>query len=303
MISDRLRARIPALPVDPPGPPKAPPDSLRESFAAARAVTRTHAKSFFFASRFLPRARRDAAYAVYAYCRTVDDRIDEAPDAAHLPSRAELQEDNRLFLRGEHPAPFAPAFAWVCQHHQLPALLLDELVEGCCRDRETVRLPDFPALEEYSYLVASVVGLMMCRVFGVSSADAYPRAAEMGIAMQLTNILRDLREDFHRDRIYLPADELHGAGINLATVLRDGPSTPGWVPFLRAQIERNRQWYASAAQGLPLLRDRGGARTAAVMASVYAGILDALERHHYDPRSRHYVPLPRKCLLALRALR
>lgn len=301
LLSPAILNRIPAMPTDGDGAPPHPPKSLRASFAIACASTRTHAKSFYFASHFLPKQRKFPAYAVYAYCRYIDDLIDEASERDRLPDIAELRAQNRLLIQGKSEEGFAPAFAWTCEQCKIPLVLLDELVEGCCRDREEVRLQTFSELEEYCYLVASVVGLMMCRVFGVNRPEAYPRAVEMGVAMQLTNILRDIAEDWQRGRVYLPADELHNAGIDLKDILlRDGYQSDAWCDFMKNQVDRARNWYRSARTGLPYIQNKGARRTATVMSSVYGGILDELEKADYDPTRRHYVPFFRKCRLAFR---
>ena len=296
-LPPHLLDRIPPLPVDRnPSAPPIPP-SLADSFRAATAITRHHAKSFYFASHFLrPRKRREA-YAVYAYCRYIDDRIDEHDTHNPPPSQEELTAENHAFLAGDHPAGFAPSFAWTCSERQIPLVLLEELVEGCSRDRGTVRIQTAAELEEYCYLVASVVGLMMCRVFGVSSVEAYPRAVEMGLAMQITNILRDIREDYERGRIYLPAEERAARGLDMESLLQNGPDE-GWKEYLATWIRKARSWYRSAETGLPYLQNRTCARTARIMGRVYGGILDEIERADYDIRTRHYVPLRRKFLLA-----
>lgn len=234
---------------------------------------------------------------MYAYCRYIDDLIDDPTPGNLPPSRDELLAENRRFLSGDHPAPFAAAFAWTCKQRQIPIVLLDELVEGCSRDRGTVRIETQRELEEYCYLVASVVGLMMCRIFGISSTDAYARAVEMGLAMQLTNILRDIREDFERDRVYLPAEELSRRGLQVESLLMDGPSEE-WKIYLAQLIETAREWYRSAETGLVFLNNRTCARTARIMGRVYGGILTEIERADYDIRTRHFVPLNRKLRLA-----
>ncbi len=297
-LPQHLLNRIPALPVDKDEQRATPPESLNPAFAEAAAITRHHAKSFFFASRFLGPQQRKEAYAVYSYCRYIDDLVDERGEEALPPDRSDLLAESRQMREGVHPSGFAPAFAWTCEARGIPMELLDELVEGCCRDRSRVRIQTGRDLEEYCYLVASVVGLMMCRIFGVSSADAYPRAVEMGLAMQLTNILRDIAEDFEKDRIYLPADALQERGLSVERLLESGPDA-SWKLYLRERIATARDWYQSAEAGLPFLRSKTCARTARVMGRVYSGILTEIERSDFDVRTRHYVSLPRKLLLAL----
>jgi phytoene synthase len=138
---------------------------------------------------------------------------------------------------------------------------------------------------------------MMCRIFGVSSADAYPRAVEMGLAMQLTNILRDIREDFEKDRIYLPAEELSARGLSVEDLLRYGPTTE-WKDYIGSLIQMARGWYLSAETGLPYLQNRTCARTAKIMGRVYGGILTEIENADCDIRRRHFVPFHRKLRIA-----
>ncbi len=326
-----LASRIPSLPVDPPGPPqghaatgqcdkrpepsgsravhveRGPSDgssrkSLRASRRACRRTTRHHAKTFHFASRFLHRAQREHACAVYAYCRYIDDLIDEPEDGRVPPPPDDLFAENRLLLAGEHTEPFAEAFRRTCCERSIPVELLDDLVRGCCRDRGRVRIADRDMLWGYCYLVASVPGLMMARVFGVCRADAYEQAAAMGLAMQLTNILRDIAEDHRRDRIYLPADELTLRGLSVDVLLRDGPS-PSWRTYLKELADTARSLYRTAETGIPAITDPRGARATLVMSRVYGGILDEIERADFDIRQRRYVPLPRKIHLALPGIR
>lgn len=297
-IPRHLFQRIPPLPVDSLEAAASPPSSLNHSFDCSAEITRHHAKSFYFASHFLRSQKRKESYSVYAYCRYIDDRIDEHKPDTPPPSQSVLLSENRQLLKGNHSQRFAAAFSWTCSERAIPIQLLDDLVEGCCRDREQVRIQTQQELEEYCYLVASVVGLMMCRIFGVSSADAYPRAVEMGLAMQLTNILRDIREDYEKDRIYLPAEELAKRGLSVEELLNNGPDEK-WKTYLDHLIQMAREWYQSAETGLPYLRNRTCARTARIMGRVYSGILTEIEKADYDIRRRHYVPFPRKLRLAL----
>ncbi len=302
-LPDTLRERIPALVVDSPDSPKTQgtpaPQVSERSARACREATRLHAKTFYFASRFLRKRQRGHAYAVYAYCRYVDDLIDEPEDPQVTPSADALFEENKRFLQGTHPAPFTEAFARTCEERRIPAVLLDELVRGCCRDRGRVRIANRNALWEYCYLVASVVGLMMSRVFGIARSEAYEKAVEMGLAMQLTNILRDIAEDYEKDRIYLPADELGARELSVGELIRSGPSKE-WKEYLRDLIATTRELYRSAEEGLPDIVDPRGRKTARIMGRVYGGILEEIERSDYDVRQRHFVSLPRKIRLALK---
>jgi phytoene synthase len=262
-----------------------------------REATRAHATSFFFASRLLPAPKKCAAYAVYAFCRWVDDRFDEMQDNRVAPEAEALHAALDEIIAGRSTLPFAPAFAAACREYGIALELCRDLIEGCARDRLPLRLEDLAALEVYCYHVASVVGLMMSRIFGLRDAAGLQCAVEMGLAMQLTNILRDVREDFALGRVYLPAEDLARFGVN-DDQLRAGRVDDNWRALMRFEIARAREWYSSAEPGLPLLDNDGSRMTATLMGRLYADILGEIERHDFDVFSaRRYVPMWRKCII------
>lgn len=275
---------------------------LTDSLIACREATRAHATSFYFASFPLSPARKHAAFAIYAFCRWVDDVIDETPTDTQ-PDRASLEAELTRLLDGQSPLPFGPAFAEASRQYAIPYCFYADLIEGCCWDRLPVEIRDFAELERYCYHVASVVGLIMGRVFGLKELAGAPRAIEMGIAMQLTNILRDVGEDLARDRVYLARDELAAHGLDRAFLERGEARDPRWQAFLAEQIVRARAYYASGERGLGYL-DPGGPRLCVkLMSRVYGGILEAIEQRKGDVFSgRAYVPTNRKLLIALRTL-
>ncbi len=269
---------------------------LQVALRDCRAITRRHAKSFYFSSFPLPEDKKQAAFAVYAFCRYIDDCIDEVPEDSPVPAptRQKLIDELAAIERGESALAFAPAFAEVNRQYAIPAAFYHDLIEGCCSDRGAVDIASFAELELYCYRVASVVGLMMSKIFGLREAEGALRAAEMGLAMQLTNILRDVREDALRQRFYLPRDEREAAQISEAQLL-SGTVDPAWQAFCREQIARARDYYRRGEQGLLLLEDDGSRRTATLMARIYGGILDAIERADCDVFSRRcYVSFWRK---------
>jgi phytoene synthase len=274
--------------------------SLDESFAYCRALTRAHAKSFYFSSVALPRAKKDAAYAVYAFCRFADDLLDEPPAAGKPPSKSRLRETLAGLYAGRAlELPFARAFHETIARYGIDARLFEELIEGVCMDAGPVRIRNFEELHLYCYRVASVVGLMMSHIFGLKVEGGRDRAIEMGVAMQLTNILRDVREDLEMGRIYLPADELEQFGLSEST-LRAGQADERWVEFMKFQVERARAYYCAGEAGIPLLEPDGSQFTVALMSTVYAGILDEIERVDYDVfRGRVHVGFGRKLKLAV----
>ncbi|GHB98872.1 phytoene/squalene synthase family protein [Cerasicoccus arenae] len=274
---------------------------LAASLAVCKESTREHATSFFFASFPLPAEKKSAAYAIYAFCRWVDDVIDETPPDQQ-PDLATLQAELDSILAGESKLPFAPAFAEVTRQYAVPISFYVDLMEGCCWDRKPVEFVDFAELELYCYHVASVVGLIMSRIFGLKELAGVPRAIEMGIAMQLTNILRDVAEDFTRNRIYLPREELAEFGLNRDFLSTPNAADPRWRKFTRFQIDRARDYYCSGEIGLPYLDADGSRFCVRLMSRVYGGILGAIERKQSDVFSgRCYVPTRRKLVIAMGA--
>lgn len=277
--------------------------SLARSHAWCRESTRRHAKSFYFASFPLPPEKRRAAYAIYAFCRHADDLVDEAgPGADVAAAVSELEQTYDAITReGKRNWPFAAAFAEAVDRFGLEKEPFAELVEGVGRDQGRVRIANWEELRDYCYHVASVVGLVLCPVFGLSDPSGRERAIDLGIAMQLTNILRDVGEDLERDRIYLPADELAAHGLDEAYLRRRKPDA-AWGKFLALQIERARTYYRRADEGIPLLADDGSRLTVRLMRDIYADILYQIEKIGGDSLNRRaYTPLPRKFRLAARA--
>lgn len=281
------------------------PDPLVTAYDHARAITRQHAKTFYFCSFGLPQAIRNHAYAVYACCRTIDDEVDRAPSSAAIP---EIVGRLRGFLddlytgtgRVDEP-PWAPAFRATVARCDIPKAFFSDLLTGVEMDQAPVRIRSWAELERYCYHVAGVVGLMMTRVFHLQDRNREAEALKLGEAMQLTNILRDVAEDLRLDRIYLPADELAQFGLDEA-FLRRGQTTPEWSRFMRFQIERARASYAASERGIAALDPNGCRFTVWMMHHVYGGILDEVERADYDVFSaRRFVPLPRKFALAVQA--
>nr|BCX01840.1 MAG: phytoene desaturase [Bacteroidota bacterium] len=281
---------------------------LHHSYALCREITRVHARTFYLASRVLDKTTRYGAYAVYAFCRLADDIVDRAA----IAEKAQLQEElahfrHLLALLQEGAAapdelhPWLPAFRDTIQRFAIPPELFAELLDGIQMDLEKTRYATFEELYTYCYRVASVVGMVMCYIFGYRSPQALEHAIEMGIAMQLTNILRDVEEDYRRGRIYLPLEELEAFGYTEEELAR-GVLNDAFRALMRFQIERARTYYRRAWRGIPLLRSRRGRICTRIMGRLYAGILDEIERAGYDVfRRRAAVSLPRKLLLGAQA--
>lgn len=257
--------------------------------------------SFYYAFLVLPKAQREAIIAVWDFCRTVDDVVDEgeagtsatALKAALDGWREELArcyDGTPLTAQGRSLQPRIREF-------NLSRQPFDDLIDGVAMDLDHVRYADFEALHEYCWRVASTVGLICIEIFGQRSAAAREYATNLGIALQLTNILRDVRPDAARGRIYLPLADLARFGCTEADVLA-GAATPALKSLLRFEAARARQYYARAANILPSL-DAQALMAAEIMARVYRDILDRIEAAGYDVFSRRIrVPRVRRALLA-----
>jgi len=267
-------------------------------------MTRHHAKTFYFASHVLAAQKRADAYAVYAFCRYVDDQIDLAPDEAarlrafadlsHLLHSAYLPED-----AGHSGLPWLRAFRETIHRRAIPANYFEDLLTGVEMDTGHVRLQTWEELDRYCYHVAGVVGLIMVHVMTEPAPELLKPARDLGTAMQLTNILRDIAEDWQRDRLYLPADELEKFGLTADDIAqqRRGDS---FRAMMRFQIGRARAYYSYGEEGIPGLPNDGSRFCARLMSTIYAGILDEIERADYDVyRGRARVSFPRKLWLTL----
>ncbi len=279
---------------------------LELSYARAEGITAEWAKSFYFASRFLPVAKKRAIFALYDYCRHADNLVDHRGDRSVTEVRGELTRLADL-VRWMHAGDAPEDPRWLALHdtlrrHPIPLAPLLELLEGVAMDLGPVEVPDFQSLHRYCRLVAGGVGLMLGPVLGVDDRRFDEMGLKLGVAMQLTNVLRDIREDLEADRVYLPADELAAWGLSRADLER-GELTPLLREFLASQVDRARQWFRAADGVVPLFPDDGSRLTVRLLQQTYAGILDQIERAGYDVfRGRVYVPFARKLVILGRAI-
>ena len=258
---------------------------------------REHARTFHLASGFLPLHKRRAAYALYAFCRVADDIVDRA-DSARMGGNAAapgviaaLAAHERKLAEALAGVPSDPVFREldrVMREFGVPESVLRELLDGVAMDLRPVRYETWDALSTYCEGVASSVGEMCTYVFGVQGDGEVRRVAlryarTLGLAMQLTNILRDVGEDAQRGRCYLPVQDLAAFGLTPAEILegRLVASDPRWQRFMRAQVARARALYVDAQPGIAMLAP-DAQRCAWACAIGYGGILGAIERIGYD---------------------
>jgi phytoene synthase len=274
---------------------------LLRAYAQCESITAHHSRSFHLASRFLSAAKRRAMRALYAFCRVTDDIVDcdivdcDIVDCDDCDAEHELARWRQQSLALNPPQTDRVAVAWADARtrYRIPVRYAEQLIDGVARDLTQQRYQTFDELAAYAYGVASTVGLMSMHIIGFSGPDAIPYAIKLGVALQLTNILRDVAEDWRAGRVYLPADELAAFDLSEAD-LAAGRVDDRWRAFMRFQIERNRRLYAEAWPGIALL-NRDGRFAVAAAAALYRAILDDIEAHDYDTFSRRaHVSGPRK---------
>jgi len=255
-------------------------------FRACKQITRKYAKSFYFASHVLPGGKRMAAYAVYAFCRQADNIADVAEPGMDSEERSGRIADLRgkiqnVYAGGRVTDPLLLALRETVIRYRIPEEYFLDLLRGVEMDLTVTRYEDFARLSEYCYCVASVVGLIMTHIFGVSDPAALTHARDLGTAMQLTNILRDVKEDFARGRIYLPAEDMREFMV-AEEDLRGGVVNANFRSLMQFEIARAREFYRSSEGGIPALTNDGSRFCVKLMRNIYSGILDEIESLDYD---------------------
>jgi phytoene synthase len=249
----------------------------------SRALTKKSGSNLALAFILLPREKRDAMAALYAFCRAVDDVADEdqVPTEKRREQLAAWREDIRRACENRNPQfVLNQEFQPVIQKFKLPFPLFDDLIKGCEMDLETLRYGSFEELEIYCHRVASVVGLLSIEIFGYQNPACRDYAISLGKALQLTNILRDVKNDAARGRIYLPLSELKKFNVSEAEILKSEYSDR-YLALAANTAERAKNFYRLARKTLPP-GDRKSMTAAELMGSVYWQLLQKLERNHFD---------------------
>jgi phytoene synthase len=280
--------------------------ALERSYREAERTTAVWAKSFHFASRVLPREKQRAVFALYDYCRRADNLVDARggrPASSVRADLAALGEAVRAMHRGEPPTTGRwLALADTLRRYTVPLAPLLDLLDGVAMDLEPIEMRDFATLRRYCRLVAGGVGLMLGPVLGATDRAFEAPAIRLGIAMQLTNVLRDVAEDLDAGRVYLPADELERFGLDRSALERR-EATPALRRLVRFQLQRARRFFAAGDAAARFFPRDGSRLCVRLLQRTYAGILDAIERLDYDVfRARAYVSTPRKLWILGRAL-
>jgi phytoene synthase len=256
--------------------------------------------SFAYSFSFLPRAQREALKAVYAFCRETDDLVDNDADAASKSGRLNRwREELTASLTGGAASPTLRTLASVIARFEIPPAHAFELVRGVEMDLEKDRYRTFAELKEYCYHVASSVGLMSLAIFGPRSAAAREYAVRLGIALQLTNIIRDVGADARFGRIYLPLDELERFGCPERDIL-ERRHTPAFAALMAFQASRAREYFRLAQESLPP-EDRRAMFAATIMERIYFHTLERVERSGFRVFGGPiHLPRPLQFLIAAR---
>ena len=232
--------------------------------------------SFYYSFLFLPEARRRAIIALYAFCREVDDAVDETSDAAVARLKlAWWRTEVAAIYTGKPQHPVALALAECVGPYRLTREHLEEIIDGMQMDLERNRYENFEALRLYCHRVAGVVGLLSAEIFGYTDRSTLDYAHNLGVAFQLTNIIRDVGEDARRGRIYLPLDDLARYGVSDSDIIA-GRESDAFRALITFQIARARSYYTQAMDKLPRA-DRSTQRAGLIMAAIYQRLLDEIE--------------------------
>lgn len=284
-----------------------PPSNLLPAFEHCRKIQKKFGKSYYFATRFFPIEKRMATYALYAFFRIPDEIVDVNKDETDESVRQKLlswQKEWKAIYEGrqERANPVLDAAAWVFRQYDIPVEYADAFFSAMIQDTEKKTYKTYAELKRYMYGSASVVGLMMSYVIGFEDRTALDYACQLGEAMQLTNFLRDIREDYEeRGRIYLPEEDMERFGVRVEDIATLH-FTSNFKELMRFEIHRADLLYESANRGIPLLREDG---RFAVRASslLYREILRKIEVNDYNIlKGRVRTNSLEKILLAIKAL-
>lgn len=257
-------------------------DKLQLGFTQAKKITKKFAKTFYLSSLFLPKAKKNASYAVYAICRLSDESVDQSTCLDQENELKKLEQKISVaYSQLEIQESLLIAFRYTINNYNIPKEYFDTLIAGMRMDLEIKRYANFTALKDYCYKVAGVVGLIMLKIFGNKDNIAYDYAIKLGIAMQLTNILRDIKEDLGRERIYLPFDEMLKFNIT-ENQLKKGQINEDFKNFIGFQIKRCEEFYTQSQTGIKLIDSRLCRFVILIMKEAYSGILHSIKKNNYD---------------------
>jgi len=254
--------------------------TINLGYKEAKCITKKFAKNFYFALKFLTKEKRLASYSIYAITHFAQNSI----NGQDLPERrrqklSEIKDKIDIAYRFDLPVDnFLTALRETITKYSIPKQYFDELISGLEIDIVKYRYESFEELYTYCYKTSGIIGLIMLKIFGYKTIEAAKYAIELGIAVQLTNILKDIRKDYKKGRIYLPLNEMDNFKV-AQTQLSCDDLNHNLKGLLKFQIERTRNYYESSSAGLKLITDKKSRLAANIMSRMYAKILDKIERN------------------------
>ncbi|MEE9117792.1 MAG: phytoene/squalene synthase family protein [Calditrichia bacterium] len=274
----------------------------RAQFRYARSMTAYYSKSFYLSTCLLPRHKRWATFALYAFCRHIDNLTDIPRGRSEQEILRELKylegELKTAYRTGESEHPIVGPFISVANEYDISQKYPLELIKGVQMDTKINRYKTFDDLYLFAYRVAGVVGLMMTPLLGYKNPDAMIYAEKLGVAMQLTNILRDIREDKEMDRIYIPLEEIRIFGLKENHFFEEKISE-NFKNLMKFQVDRTHHFYDEADKGIKML-DRNAQFAIYSASKIYRGILRKIELQNYNPfQGRVYVPQSKKAQIVI----
>ena len=264
--------------------------TLDAAYTFCADLTREHSKSFYFSTRFLPAEKKRAIRAFYAFCRATDDIVDHLSNETNAAQQLAYWRTAARLPGKAQRNPILSAWADTRDRYHVPQNYIEELIDGCQMDLRVNRYDTFDDLRQYCYRVASTVGLVSMHIIGVNNDDerllqqAQQCATTLGIALQLTNILRDVGEDWQRGRVYLPQEDLRRFGYS-EDDLRAGVSNERFRALMRFEIERTHRLYDEGWHGIAYLNREGRLAVGAAIG-LYRNILDRIAQNDFDVFTR-----------------
>ena len=257
------------------------PTELEIAYAHCQRTAKEQAKNFYYAFRTLPARKRLAIYAVYAFCRYCDDIADDLMPLEDKENRlADTRQLLRQSMKNQSLNPVFTALNDASSKFGIPTDYFGDVIDGVEMDLTWTRFKDFKQLRAYCHKVASVVGLICIEIFGYKDLRAQEYALDLGLAMQITNIIRDIKEDCQRGRIYIPLDEMERFGYSEQDLMK-GVVNSSFLNLMEFQASRARQYFAKGKRLIPLLSPESRVCTAS-LHNVYSSILDRIESSGFD---------------------
>jgi len=280
---------------------------LKEDIRECRRIQKKYGTSYYISTLFFPKEMRDATFVLYAFVRIPDEIVDSSSSKKETDIKKELlvwtERWERAYKDGNSTEPILRAAAILFKRYNIPYTYSQDFLSAMVSDTEKRKYKNYEELQQYMYGSAAVVGLMMSCIIGFSDKQALVYAEELGYAMQLTNFLRDIREDYDlRKRIYMPQDEMKQFGV-LEIDIAEGHFDTHFVDFLKFQIARARAMFVqSSEKGIPLLNKRGR-KAVKIAAVLYGAILDEIEKQNYNVyKKRARTSFLRKIFLVTRVI-